>query len=524
MDGYLITDKSRRDPQKGSKYIVTGNGSSSFEGRLASFALLAFAGFLSLLPDTWGITLIPETSMFILSLSGCLMGIWLCHLKNEFKEQDKRCLNGICFDSQAVFWFTVGLFLTRPHGLEISILLIAVASLVNELLLDDHYPTGKFDGLLFSLIILILLMTSLLNNLSIQLMMSIGMAIFANAQAQKSKSSCHYVKHLLSSIKTTALTSLITTRPTEISRFISNIPIGIVKWNSKRQLVSINPAAARIFQSESECLMGAYIDQLITSRHIVLIPQTDFDQLFYKTMPNNSAQQDLMSQAQVICKWHETDRYDRNGKICGGMACLENVTEQVKMILKIKHHAYFDLLTGLPNRYRLAEEMARVLSAVQRTNSYCALLFIDLDRFKEVNDQWGHNHGDAVLEAFAQRLRKIIRSEETVARLGGDEFVAVVEGLGTCKDQAKNHVTHIAAKILGTTKNDFIIGNKVSQIGCSIGITLFNDASLNSRDLLGRADHALYRIKRSGRCDYMFDEITTLPKSEIPLRELQFQH
>ena len=76
------------------------------------------------------------------------------------------------------------------------------------------------------------------------------------------------------------------------------------------------------------------------------------------------------------------------------------------MTLKIKHHAYFDVLTGLPNRYRLAEEITRVLSISSKDKCLLRSLFIDLDHFKEVNDQWGHNHGDAVLKAFAHRLRK----------------------------------------------------------------------------------------------------------------------
>lgn len=313
----------------------------------------------------------------------------------------------------------------------------------------------------------------------------------------------------------------------EIEKFISTMPMGVIQWNSKRQLVNFNCAAANILQLPSQSssyLHSIYIDQLIAEQQIVLIPHTEFDQLLYQTIPNNFKHQNILRSAKVIYKWAELERYDRRGKICGGMACFEDVTEQIKMTLKIKHHAYFDVLTGLPNRYRLAEEITRVLSTVQRTNIYCALLFIDLDRFKEVNDQWGHNHGDAVLKAFAQRLRKVIRTQETVARLGGDEFVAVVEGLGTCKEQAKSYVSQVARKIIATTRKEFVIGTKVSQIGCSIGIRLFNDAQLQSKDLLDRADYALYSTKQRGRCNYTFDETTTLPNHPHTLADFLLQH
>ena len=102
-------------------------------------------------------------------------------------------------------------------------------------------------------------------------------------------------------------------------------------------------------------------------------------------------------------------------------------------------------MTGLPNRHRLMEELNRVISLAQRTQNFCALLFIDLDHFKEINDSRGHHYGDLALPMFAQRLRKVIRTQETVARLGGDEFVVLLERLGTegettnCPGSRKNN-------------------------------------------------------------------------------------
>lgn len=465
---------------------------------------------LILLTSTWVNAAGTVTSSLLLGTLGCFITLWLYGIKANFSENNIRGLEPIILSDSKIFcWLTLGLFLL---------------SLLSN-------PT-------YQLLI------------CFQLFASLGLAVLANKLNQRSNNLSRYSetkplwvetgyrakqiktkgskakKSKAKKSKTEQNLSAAKEQLVDLKRFTSTMPMGIVQWDEKRRIVSINPVAAKIFQCsiEEDSVIGVCIDQLITEQQIALVPHTGFDQFLFQIMPNDIAQQTIMEEAKAICKWAELHRHDRKGNTCGGMACFEDITEQIKMILEVKHHAYFDLLTGLPNRYRLAEEMTRVLSSVQRANVYCALLFIDLDHFKAVNDRWGHSHGDAVLIAFSQRLRKVIRSQETVARLGGDEFVAIVEGLGTCKSKAKSYVAQISAKIVATAKKDFVIDNKVSRIGCSIGITLFNDATLSSKDLLGRADHALFRIKRNGRCNYMFDETKAISGNPVPLRELQFQH
>ena len=529
MRKYSITDKSNKLNQTHIERSAVRNISLDSKSMLRFIALLALASLLILISNIWKIgltTLISNyvISNYVLALLGGSIALWLDHLKYDSNWQNTFAISNILTNLQVNLWFAVNCCLTQFYDLETSTLVVALVLLIKNSLSD-----GQFSKKNISWVILLgissLILTGILNNLSAQFTLLIGIAIPVYSLLlilQKFAGSFYSFTFL----NPTAKTSKVQMNFSNLERFMLNIPIGIVQWNNERQFVSINPKAADIFQPavKCECLLGSCVDQLINNQDIVIIPQSEFDQMLGQDIALIRTKQETMDNAKVICKWLETVRFDSKGNICGGMACLENITEQIKTILKIKNHAYYDLVTGLPNRYRLIDEMTRVLSVVQRTKSYCAILFIDLDRFKEVNDQWGHNHGDAVLESFAHRLRTIIRSQETVARLGGDEFVAVIEELGTCKAKAKNHVAQVASKILCMANNDFIIDNKLSRIGCSIGITLFNDPSLNSKDLLKRADHALYRIKRNGRCNFIFDEAITLPSSETSPGKLQFQY
>ena len=150
------------------------------------------------------------------------------------------------------------------------------------------------------------------------------------------------------------------------------------------------------------------------------------------------------------------------------------------------------------------EELNRVISLAQRTKSFCALLFIDLDHFKEINDSRGHHYGDLVLTLFAQRLRKVIRTQETLARLGGDEFVVLLERLGTEGKATRLKIAQVAEKIIDAASEPFVIKGKKFQISCSIGIVFFNDGSSDSNSILEQADQALFMIKREGKSNFYF--------------------
>ena len=162
------------------------------------------------------------------------------------------------------------------------------------------------------------------------------------------------------------------------------------------------------------------------------------------------------------------------------------------------------------------EELNRVIALAQRNHNYCSLLFIDLDHFKEINDTRGHHYGDQALTLFAQRLRKIIRTEEAVARLGGDEFVVLLENLGREEEASRLMIAQVAEKIIDAAREPFVIKDEKFRISCSIGIVLFNDGSSDGDAILQRADKALYTIKREGKSNFYFH-------NQKPPSELQAQ-
>jgi diguanylate cyclase (GGDEF)-like protein len=161
--------------------------------------------------------------------------------------------------------------------------------------------------------------------------------------------------------------------------------------------------------------------------------------------------------------------------------------------------ALYDGLTGLPNRMLLDDRMLEAASLSERGGRSFALLFVDLDRFKPVNDSFGHRVGDALLKAVAQRLIACIRAVDTVARTGGDEFVVVLSGIGEPKDAAM-----VSRKILDELSRKFFIDDHEIDISGSIGISVYPNDSTDINTLKANADVAMYQAKRNGRNNYRF--------------------
>ena len=290
----------------------------------------------------------------------------------------------------------------------------------------------------------------------------------------------------------------------KITSLIEQTPLGFIEWNQNREIIGWNPAATAIFGfSQSEAL-GRTTDFLFEDKKTFLMEQAEHD-LFLFGKDFSGTAENITSDGQIIvCEWNETPLFDNEMNVIGAASFVEDVTDRVRMQTRIKQQAYFDPLTGLPNRHRLMEELNRVISLAQRTQSFCALLFIDLDHFKEINDSRGHHYGDLALTLFAQRLRKVIRTQETVARLGGDEFVVLLERLGTEGETARLQIAQVAEKIIDAASEPFIIKGEKFQISCSIGIVFFNDGSSDGNSILEQADQALYTIKREGKSNFYF--------------------
>ncbi|WP_024645977.1 putative bifunctional diguanylate cyclase/phosphodiesterase [Pseudomonas syringae] len=166
---------------------------------------------------------------------------------------------------------------------------------------------------------------------------------------------------------------------------------------------------------------------------------------------------------------------------------------------QIRHLAYHDSLTGLPNRALLIDRLSQQLSLLQHQNLRGALLFLDLDHFKHINDSLGHPVGDSVLNVVAARLEASVRQEDTVARLGGDEFVVLICGLDGSLDEVTHQVRMLSDNLRELLAEPMFLDGHRLQVTPSIGIALIPDDGLTPADLLKRADIALYRAKDTGR-------------------------
>ncbi|QKE63739.1 PAS domain S-box protein [Aquipseudomonas campi] len=186
-----------------------------------------------------------------------------------------------------------------------------------------------------------------------------------------------------------------------------------------------------------------------------------------------------------------------------GIACLllnaRDVSELKDAQAQIQHLAYHDPLTNLPNRALLMDRLIQQIALLKRHNLRGALLFLDLDHFKHINDSLGHPVGDAVLKLVTARLEASVRMEDTVARLGGDEFVVLLSGLEGSRAETSRQVRQVAEKLRQLLAEPMLLDGHQLQVTPSIGIALLPDHGDNPTDLLKRADIALYRAKDSGR-------------------------
>jgi len=207
---------------------------------------------------------------------------------------------------------------------------------------------------------------------------------------------------------------------------------------------------------------------------------------------------------------------DQSGWHTKWVAVMRDITQRKQTDLKIQQLAFYDTMTGLPNRQLLTDRLEQRLVASVRNKQSGAVLFIDLDNFKSLNDTHGHDVGDMLLIEVARRLQSCVRGSDTVSRLGGDEFVVIIDKLDENPDEATLQVRVVCEKILRSFAAPFVLNHYTHHSTPSIGVALFGqDASTTVDELLRRADLAMYKAKDSGRNAYRFFD----PEMEAFLRE-----
>ena len=264
-------------------------------------------------------------------------------------------------------------------------------------------------------------------------------------------------------------------------------------------IVAINPAFTRLTGYAQEEVLGKRPGILKSGRH-----DREFYEAMWNTLTANGQWQgeiwNRKKNGEVYPEWlNINSTFKEDGSVHRRVALFSDITKKKALENLIWQQANFDTLTGLPNRRRFLERLKHEISKYDRHHLAMALIFLDLDYFKEINDTLGHAAGDFLLKIAAERLNGCVRRTDLVARLGGDEFTII---LGELADLSS--VERIANKILDKLSEPFALDGEVAYVSASIGITFYPNDAADSEGLLRNADQAMYAAKEQGRGRYSF--------------------
>jgi diguanylate cyclase (GGDEF)-like protein/PAS domain S-box-containing protein len=272
---------------------------------------------------------------------------------------------------------------------------------------------------------------------------------------------------------------------------------GMMISDANHIILRINAAFTRTTGYTSEEIVGRTPLVLRSDRH-----DADFYRAIWDSIKKTGAWQGELwgkrKNGEVYPKWLTiTAVKNDEGAVTHYISTDFDITERKKAEVKINELAFKDQLTGLPNRTLLLDRLRQAMAV--STRSYCALMLIDLDNFKTLNDTQGHDMGDLLLKQVAERLSSCVRAEETVARLGGDEFVVILTHLDALENNAHNLTEKTGKKILDALSQPYQIDGVTCHSTPSIGITLFKGQLVGTDELLKQADLAMYKAKDTGR-------------------------
>ncbi|OMH30797.1 bifunctional diguanylate cyclase/phosphodiesterase [Motiliproteus sp. MSK22-1] len=281
---------------------------------------------------------------------------------------------------------------------------------------------------------------------------------------------------------------------------------GILITNASRQILRVNQAFTDITGFTQSEVTGCSTRMLNSNRH----DRTFFSAIWQQieTMDHWSGEIWIKNkEGFIFSTWHNISVVrDETGEILQYIVIFSDTTERKEAEERIAQLAHYDSLTELPNRLLFHDRCDHAMSKARRDHHSVAVLFLDLDGFKDINDSFGHPVGDRVLQAIARRIKDVIREEDTVARLGGDEFTVIIEELDNPQEAAV-----VADTLLNAIRTPVTIDNQLFHLSASIGISVFPDDGNNSTTLVSNADAAMYRAKDQGRNNFQFytRELTT---------------
>lgn len=279
-------------------------------------------------------------------------------------------------------------------------------------------------------------------------------------------------------------------------RFIDAAAEGFWMINSQLETIEVNEALCKMLGYTQEEMLGKKpFDFVDDENHRIFKEQT-------AKIPGTSHRRyDIILKAKsgqdVYARFNATTIRDSANNYISSFAFVTDITEQKRTEEMLNSMAYYDSLTGLPNRTLFYDRFELAIAHARRDNGMLAVLFLDLDNFKTINDTLGHAVGDQLLQGVAGRLKGGLREGDTIARLGGDEFVLLLSGISSSKD-----ASGVAEKVLSVFSAPFTFDGQELHITTSVGISLYPYDGEDSQTLLKNADAALYRAKEHGRNDY----------------------
>lgn len=276
---------------------------------------------------------------------------------------------------------------------------------------------------------------------------------------------------------------------------------GICVTDSEERIIEINPTLCEISGFKKEQILGQTPRLFKSGLH---------EANFYRTMWQTIADFGQWT-GELWNKRPDETRYaarltisairNSRGKLTHYVGIMSDVTEGKRQQAHLEKIAHFDALTGIPNRLLLADRLRQAIAQAQRSGTFLAVCYLDLDGFKEINDHYGHEVGDCLLVEIAQRLNAILRAGDTVARLGGDEFVLLLWGLDNIAD-----CNTMLQRIVENMATPVFINEHSLTISVSIGVAFYPKDAADPDILLGLADSAMYRAKFAGKNRYcLFD-------------------
>jgi diguanylate cyclase (GGDEF)-like protein/PAS domain S-box-containing protein len=288
----------------------------------------------------------------------------------------------------------------------------------------------------------------------------------------------------------------------KLSLVVEQSPVSVIITDSSGHVEYVNPAFCEISGYSAPEIFGKNVNLLKSGVH----PQEYYENLWETIRGGQTWNGELCSRGKYGDIFWELSTITpvkcSEGRLLFYVAVKENITDKKLREEKIRHMAMHDILTGLPNRFLMRDRLETVLERVHRYGEMAAVLFIDLDGFKNVNDTYGHKAGDDVLKETARRILTSIRTADTACRIGGDEFLVILSRI-----ENREKAGAVSRRIIEMVSRPYGACGDRQILGASIGISIIPDDGVNIDELVSKADTAMYEVKNGGKNGfaYFFD-------------------